>query len=61
MEMVCLVDNALICAGLRLIGFIIPWIILVCGFYLGLYTQKEFDGSPIKLIKYLKKFLRKEL
>ncbi len=61
MEMVCLVDNSLICAVLRFIGFIIPLILLICGFYLGIDTERHFDGSPIKLIKNINKYIRKEL
>ena len=61
MEMVCLVDNSLICAVLRFIAFIIPWLLLICGFYLGLLTERHFDGSPTKLIKNINKYIRKEL
>ena len=66
MEMVCLVDNSLICAVLRFIAFIIPWLLLICGFYLGLLTERHFSfkvysGSPIKLIKNIKKYIRREL
>ena len=61
MEMVCLVDNSLLCAVLRFIAFIIPWLLLICGFYLGLLTERHFSGSPIKLIKNIKKYIRKEL